>query len=167
MLNIRSTILFRTTNTLLVYLLLSLAYALVNLAFGVPLGTVYGAGGGFFVFWMLSAFTMAACGLPMEAVFALVGIRWAPFLMNVWLIVNVSGAFTSFELMPGFFKFGYATPFFNCIQGTRTILFGERSHLGLNFGVLVAWTVIGWFGLCLTTLQFIRRNRRKGLHALR
>ena len=166
-LTIPSAVLFRTINAFVVYLLLSLTYTLVNLAFGISLGTVYGAGGGFFAFWMLSFFAIAAVGLPMESLFTLIGLKWAGYFLTFWLIVNVSGSFTSFELMPGFFKYGYAIPFFNAIQGTRTILFGTRSHLGVNFGVLAAWIVVGWAGLAVMTVIQLRKNRKEGVHQLR
>ena len=159
--------LFRTLNAFLAYLLLSLTYTLVNLAFGVSIGTVYGAVGGFFAFWMLSFFAIAAVGLPMESLFTLIGVKWAGYFLTFWLIINVSGAFTSFELMPGFFKYGYGIPFFNVIQGTRHILFGTHSHLGVNFGVLAAWMVIGWAGLARMTVLQLRKNRREGVHRLR
>ena len=112
---------------------------------------------------------MGACGLIMESVFTVIGMQWTPFFLNVWLISNASGAFASFELMASFYKYGYAIPFYHCvsrcptflrsivadvptqIQGTRTIVFGTKSHLGLNFGILVAWMLVGWSGICLST----------------
>ena len=59
---------------------------------------------------------MGACGLVMEAVFTVVGMRWASFGLNVWLIANASASFGSFELMAGFYRYGYAMPFYHCVS---------------------------------------------------
>jgi hypothetical protein len=92
-------------------------YTLAILAFSIPLTSHYEtAGKGFMVFWMLNWCTMGACGLVMEAVFTVVGMRWAPFGLNVWLIANASASFGSFELMAGFYRYGYAMPFYHCVS---------------------------------------------------
>jgi hypothetical protein len=118
----------------------------------------------------------------MESVFTIIGMHWAPFFLNVWLITNASGAFASFELMAEFYKYGYAIPFYHCvsrrptplckavanrptqIQGTRTIMFGTKSHLALNFGILFAWMLVGWSGICLSTAWRIQKGKRDGVH---
>jgi hypothetical protein len=68
------------------------------------------------VLWMLNWATMGACGLIMESVFTMIGMQWAPFFLNIWLIANASGAFASFELMAEFYKYGYAIPFYHCVS---------------------------------------------------
>ncbi|KAK3173516.1 hypothetical protein OEA41_006846 [Lepraria neglecta] len=141
-LNLRSALLFRTTTALLAYFFISLWYTLINLAFGVPMGRFLGKGG-FVVFWMLNWCTMGA-----------------------GIIVNVSGAFTSFELMPGFYRYGYGFPFYNSIQGARTIIFGTKGHLGVNFGVLIAWMAVGLIGMLAFTARTMKGNERKRVHAL-
>ena len=60
--------------------------------------------------------------------------------------------------MPRFYQYGYAFPFFNAIQATRTILFNTKSHLGRNFGVLIAWMVLGLLGMAVGTRGMQRRN---------
>lgn len=107
---------------------------------------------------------MGACGLVMEAVCTVTGMEWAPFVLNIWLIANASGSFASFELMPGFFEYGYAMPFYHCIQATRTIAFGTKSHLGLNFGVLIAWMVVGLGGVYLATTWRVKKGLKTGVH---
>jgi hypothetical protein len=102
----------------------------------------------------------------MESLFTFIGLKWAGYFLSFWIIFNVSGAFTSFELMPGFYKYGYGFPFYNSIQGARAILFGTKSHLGANFGVLIAWMVAGLLGMWVGTAWVIRRNRRAGAHAV-
>jgi hypothetical protein len=60
-LNLQSALFFRFASALLSYLLISLWYSLINLAFGVPMNRTFGHGQGFILFWMLSFCTMAAC----------------------------------------------------------------------------------------------------------
>jgi hypothetical protein len=92
-------------------------YTLTVLAFGIPLDGYYTVSGrGFMALWMLNWCTMGACGLVMEAVFTVVGMQWAPFGLNIWLIANVSACFSSFEVMVGFYRYGYAMPFYHCVS---------------------------------------------------
>lgn len=102
----------------------------------------------------------------MESIFTFLGVQWAGYFLPFWIIVNVASSFTSFELMPGFYKYGYAFPFYHAIEGTRTIVFGTKNHLGRNFGVLIAWTVLGLIGMFVLTVWQLKRNLRKGTHAL-
>ena len=37
------------------------------------------------------------------------------------IIVNVSGAFTSFELMPRFYLYGYGLPFYNSVSAASLV----------------------------------------------
>jgi ABC-type polysaccharide/polyol phosphate export permease len=80
-----------------------------------------------------------------------------PFFMILWIIANVSVCFLPIEVLPGIFKYGYAGPFYNISQGVRAILFGTKNHLGLNFGVLLAWIVISMLTLPLFQ-WFMRRE---------
>lgn len=50
------------------------------------------------------------------------------------------------------------------IQGARTIIFGTKSHLGQNFGVLIAWMVVGMVGMWMNTIWVMRRDKRRGIH---
>lgn len=140
-------------------------YTLGVLAFSIPLvGHFDSRAEGFMALWMLNWCTMGACGLVMESIFTLIGMQWAPFFLNVWLIANASGSFASFESMAGFYRYGYAMPFYQCIQATRTIVFGTKSHLSVNFGVLVAWIVVGWAGIVGFTAWRIRKGKSEGRH---
>ncbi|KAF2118072.1 hypothetical protein BDV96DRAFT_680016 [Lophiotrema nucula] len=156
----------RTFSSLACYFFLSLMYTLVTLAFSIPLTGHYptSSGSGFMTLWMLNWCTMGACGLIMEAADTLIGMFWAPFFLNMWLIINASGAFASFEVMPGFYQYGYAVPFYHTIQATRTIVLGTKSHLGLNFGVLIVWMVVGLGGVYLATAWRMRESLRTGVH---
>jgi hypothetical protein len=162
---IRTMLTLRTVSSLSAYLFLSLMYTLGILAFSVPLTGYFSShAAGFMSLWMLNFLTMGACGLIMEAVFTVIGMRWAPFFLNIWLITNASASLGTFETMNRFYRYGYAMPFWQCVQATRTIVFGTKSHLGLNFGVLVIWCVVGWSGVVVYTTWRVRKSKRTGVH---
>jgi hypothetical protein len=48
-----------------------------------------------------------------------------------------------------FYKYGVGFPVANMSQAVRTIIFDTKSHLGRNFGVLLAWTVSNSFAMPL------------------
>jgi len=165
-LNLVSTLLFRFVSSIMSYLLLSLSFTLINVAFGVPLNRFFGRSG-FVVYWMLNACTMSALGLPMESLFTLIGLRWAGYFLSFWTIINVSCGFAAFDTMPTFYEYGYGFPFFNSIQGARTIVFGTKNHLGRNFGILIAWMVLGLAGIVVFTALGMRENRKRHAHVVR
>lgn len=166
-LNLESAVLFRLFCALSAYLIISLWFTLINLAFGIPMNRKFGHGAGFMVYWMLNTCTMASLGLPMESLFTLIGLKWAGYFLSFWIIVNVASSFTSLEVMPGFYSYGYGLPFFNSIQGARTIIFGTKNHLGQNFGILIAWMVVGAIGIVAFTAWTMEQNRRKKTHVVR
>ncbi|KAH7392386.1 hypothetical protein DE146DRAFT_766661 [Phaeosphaeria sp. MPI-PUGE-AT-0046c] len=156
-----STLTLRTCSSLSTYLFLSLCYTLVLLAFSLPLTGHFSSrpSHGFMALWMLNFLTMAACGFVLEAASTLAGMQFAPFFLNGWLIANASPAFGAHETMPRFYRYGYAMPFWHAAQATRTLVFGTKSHIGLNFGVLLSWCVVGWVGVVGATawrLQIIQ-----------
>ena len=53
------------------------------------------------------------------------------------------------------------------IQGARTIVFGTKNHLGRNFGVLIAWMVVGMVGVAAFTAMTLRQNQKRRQHVLR
>lgn len=146
---------WRLFMVLLTYFFLSLAYSLVSLAFQIPFSNTgsfpdtsvvnnadaYGRGT-FVVYWMLNWLGMCALGLASENVTMIIGQPWTALWLIFWVITNVSTSFYAIPLSPAFFKWGYAWPLHNVVNGSRTILFGTHSRIGLNFGVLFAWTAI-------------------------
>lgn len=68
--------------------------------------------------------------------------------------------------MPGFYSYGYGFPFYHHIQAARTLIFGTKNHLGFNFGVLLAWMVLGWLGMMILTTWNMRRNKKRKIHNL-
>ncbi|KAH8830295.1 hypothetical protein DL96DRAFT_1668205 [Flagelloscypha sp. PMI_526] len=119
----------------------ALVYSALSPAFGLPVNRTFGH----------------ACGLALEAMLTLLTIRFLPFFLLTWVVVNVSVCFFPIEVLPGIFKYGYGFPFYNVSKAVRTIVFGTHNELGLNFGVLIAWTVLS----CITfpLFQWIARRR--------
>ncbi|TFL06621.1 hypothetical protein BDV98DRAFT_600637 [Pterulicium gracile] len=155
-LSISSLVRLRVATPFFMYFFISLFYSLLNLAFQVPFNRAFGASG-FVIYWMLQWCGMLALGLALEAMLTLLTERFTPFFMVLWIIANVSVAALPVELLPGVFKYAYATPFFNLNEGSRAIIFGTKNELGLNFGVLIAWIVLS----LLTMPLFIWIKRRK------
>lgn len=148
-------IIWRWLATVVAYLFMSLAYSLVSLAFQIPFshtGTwtrtevVMNADllgyGTFPVYWMLNFVGMIALGLACENVAMIIGQPWTALWLIFWVITNVSTSFYAIPLSPGFFRWGYAWPLHQVVNASRTLLFGTKNNLGLNFGILFAWCAV-------------------------
>lgn len=146
---------WRLGMVLLTYFFLSLAYSLVSLSFQIPFSNTfprndvtvvnnpdaYGKGT-FVVYWMLNWVGMAALGLASENVTMIIGQPWTALWLIFWVISNVATSFYAIPLAPDFFRWGYAWPLHNIVEGSRTILFDTHSRIGLNFGILFTWVAI-------------------------
>ncbi|TFY73045.1 hypothetical protein EWM64_g10967, partial [Hericium alpestre] len=147
-LTLRALLLMRIIIPIIAYFIISCFYSLLNLAFQVPFNRWYGHSG-FVIYWMMSWLGMAALGLAVEAMITLLTIRFVPFFLVLWLIVNVSVCFYPIPLLPGVFRYGYAMPFYNVQRAVRTIVFGTKNQLGLNFGVQIAWIAVSLVSIVL------------------
>ncbi|KAG2164500.1 hypothetical protein D6C86_07485 [Aureobasidium pullulans] len=168
----------RWGGTVLAYLFLSLAYSLVSLAFqinfsgGNPITSTtqvteieYGnpdayGHGTFPVYWMLNFVGMCALGLASENVAMVVGQPWTGLWLIFWVITNVTTSFYDIDIEPAFFRWGYAWPLHNVVEGSRQILFGLHSRIGLNFGILFAWAAVNSavFPLACWFLMYKRKH---------
>ncbi|KAJ7275932.1 hypothetical protein C8J57DRAFT_1177506 [Mycena rebaudengoi] len=140
------------------YFFISLFYALLSLAFKVSFDRRFGRAG-FVVFWMLNWLGMTACGLALEAMITILTIRFIPFFLLPWIITNISVSIFPIPVLPGIFGYGYAAPFYNISRAVRTIVFGTKNTVGLNFGILIAWIALS----CLTMSLFQWLMRRKAI----
>lgn len=165
-------IIYRWCATITAYFFLSMSYSLVSLAFQIPFSNTappvpsplndgnghwiptepiisanYLGHATFFVYFLLNFIGMAALGLTCEnmAMFlsALSPLPYSALFLIWWVITNVSTAFYAIELASDFYRWGYAWPLRHIVEGSKTLVFGTRSRLGLNFGVLLAWVVLG------------------------
>ncbi|KAL9105289.1 MAG: hypothetical protein Q9227_009504 [Pyrenula ochraceoflavens] len=172
-LKFRQLIVWRWLATIVAYLFLSFGYSLVSLAFKISFtappaphdvvagpATAYGHGS-FPVYWMLNYIGMCALGLACENVAMIIGQPWTALWLIAWVITNVCTSFYNITLSPRFFYWGYAWPLHHIVQGSRTILFDTKSHIGENFGVLFAWTAVSTalFPFCCA---FMRWKTEKG-----
>jgi len=149
-------VMMRIVSPIVMYFFISCFYSLLSVAFQVPFNRFYGSSG-FVIYWMLSWLTMWALGSAVESVITILTPRLVPFFLLPWIIVNVSVCVFPPVLLPGIHRYGYAMPFYNTQQAVRTIIFGTRDQLGLNFGVLIAWTFVSW--CTLTLFQYIKRRQ--------
>jgi hypothetical protein len=140
------------------YIWFSLFYTLVVRAFQVPLDTAVGRAG-FVVFWILNYFTFLAIGLALEAFISLVTIRWFPFTLIGWIILNITSSFLPVTLMQPFYHWAYAWPFRLNVEASKLLFFSTQrnSILGQYFGGLIAWSVAGV--ISVTLFQLLDRWR--------
>ncbi|KAH7888592.1 hypothetical protein F5I97DRAFT_722046 [Phlebopus sp. FC_14] len=161
-LKLRSLILIRLLWPTILYLLVSLMYSLLSLAFGVPFGRKYGQAG-FVIYWMMSWVGMMALGLALESMITILTVKFIALFLILWIIANVSVAFYPIEVLPAVFRFGYAMPFYNVSKTVRTIVFDTKNQVGLNFGIQLSWVVVS----CITLPFFQWFVRRQEVEAWR
>jgi hypothetical protein len=118
-------IIWRWFSTVGAYLIMSLAYSLVPLAFQLPFSNATGpqtevatnvnayGSATFFVYWMLNFFGMIAVGVACENVAMIIGTPWTAMWLIFWVISNVSTSFYALDLAPTFYHWGYAWPLHN------------------------------------------------------
>jgi hypothetical protein len=153
-------VIWRWLATITAYIFLSLAYSFVSMAFQInffntnPItsetqvtmmeyGNPVAYGHGTFpVYWMLNFFGMIALGLACENMAMVVGMPWMGLFLIFWVISNVSTSFYDIEIAPAFYRWGYAWPLHSIVEGSRQILFGLHSRIGLDFGILIAWSAV-------------------------
>jgi len=155
-LTLRSLITTRFVSLIAAYFFISLFYSLLSLAYQVDFNRKYGASG-FVIFWMVNWAGMLAVGLALEALITILTPNFIPFFLIFWIIINVSVCSSPIEVLPNVFRYGYATPFYNISHAIRSIVFGTKNSLGLNFGVLIVWIFIS--SLTMPMLQWFVRRR--------
>ncbi|KAG8815111.1 hypothetical protein FRC17_000864 [Serendipita sp. 399] len=142
---------------IILYLPLSLIYSMISLPFKLPFGAKYSYAGGFFLFWVLNYAGMLSLGLATEFALTLLTQRFVAFFLIPFIVVNVSVSVLPHELQPWFYKYGYGFPVFNLGQAVRTIIFNTKNHLGRNFAVLIAWTILSLITVPL--MIYVTRQR--------
>jgi len=145
---------------ILLYIPLSLIYSMISLPFHLPFGAKYSYASGFFLFWCMMFVGMCALGLATEAAITLLTPRFIPFFLIPLIVINVSVAVVPNEIQPWFYKYGLGFPVANMSQAVRTIIFDTKNHLGRNFGVLLAWTVLSLITVPLFTFIMRRKEMR-------
>ncbi|KIM31251.1 hypothetical protein M408DRAFT_327517 [Serendipita vermifera MAFF 305830] len=150
---------------LILYVPISLIYSMISLPFNLPFGAKYTYAGGFFLFWCLVFVGMCSLGLATEAALTVLTTRFVAFFLIPFIIINVSVTVVPNDVQPWFYKYGLGFPISNMSQAVRTIIFNTKNHLGLNFGVLLAWTALSLITVPL--LSFIMRRKEMREEATR
>lgn len=156
---------YRPLLNMLSILILSLAFSMVSLAFQQDF-TVHFGRRGFPIFWMINFLSMWALNGASENVVGIIMNIYAPsagFWLISWVVLNSSTGISPLELCPGVFRVGWALPVNNAQMAIRTVLFGTRNRLGLNFGVLIAWVVVNWLLSfpAMATIKFLKGRQAK------
>ncbi|VDC07685.1 unnamed protein product [Peniophora sp. CBMAI 1063] len=147
-LSFTSLIAARIVNPFIIYFFMTLFYALISRGFQAPFSRFYGPAG-FLIYWMMCWMGMSALGFATESVITLTTPRLIPFFLLIWIISNVSTALLPIDLLPGFYRYGYAMPFYNVSRTVRALIFGTRNQIGLNFGVQFAWIGVSIIGIVI------------------
>ncbi|KAJ7901270.1 hypothetical protein B0H13DRAFT_2028515 [Mycena leptocephala] len=153
---LRSLVVVRLVTSTIAYFFLALFYTLLSRAFQLPFDCRFGSAG-LVIFWMLNWIGMLACGLALESMITILTVRFVPFFLIIWIISNVSVSIFPLAVLPRVFRYGYAFPFYNISRAVRTIVFGTKDDVGLNFGVLIAWVAVSC--LTLPLFQWFARRR--------
>ncbi|KAJ7136852.1 hypothetical protein C8R44DRAFT_838261 [Mycena epipterygia] len=160
-LTLGSLIRVRIATSTIAYFWIALCYTLLSRAFQLPFDRRFGSGG-FVVFWMLNWIGMLACGLALEAMITVLTVRFVPFFLIIWIISNVSVSIFPLQVLPHLYRYGYAWPFYNISRAVRTIIFGTKNDVGMNFGVLFGWVAVSCITLPL--FQWLVRRRDMAAH---
>lgn len=114
---------------------------------------------GFVVLWAFNYVGMVGVGLALEAGLSLLTPKWFPMFLITWIIINITSSFLPQVLQNEFYTWFVAFPFYNLVQAYKLILYGtQESHLlGLYFGILSAWAVVGTF--MVAAMQVLDRKR--------
>jgi hypothetical protein len=120
------------------YFFLSLLYMVLSVMWQIKFGKFYGSSG-YVMYWMLSWIAMMAFGLAVENVNNVLGPPFTPVFFVFWVITNVATGFYPVEALSNFYLWGLAWPLRHVLIGAKSLLFGTKNLLGLNFGVLLAW----------------------------
>ncbi|KJA24382.1 hypothetical protein HYPSUDRAFT_214573 [Hypholoma sublateritium FD-334 SS-4] len=155
-LSTRSLIILRYVSSFASYLVVSLFYSLLSLAFKLPLTRKFGHSG-FLVFWGLNYAGMLSVGMALEAMVTLLTPKFIAFFMLVWIITNISVTIWPIEVLPRIFHYGYGAPFYNISRAMRTILFSTKNRVGFEFGILLAWIALSCVTMPLIQI-FVRRK---------
>lgn len=161
---------YRVMASVISWFVLSLFYSLVSLAMQISMSQTFGKSG-FLVYWMTAFLTMWAVG-PINEIMAMLFIMSYPPLVGFWLlfwvIANISPTFTPMALTAKFYRYGYALPVHNSYEATKVIFFNTtKKNLGLNYGVLIAWVVIGTICLVPVSALFGKTMAKRAMEAKR
>lgn len=127
------------------YLVISLTYCLMILAFQMPYTRTFGRSG-FLVCWAFVYLTTAAFGGANENAALQIFARNKP-LIGLWIVLfmvaNLAPVFSPMALTNRFYRYGYAMPM-HCGNELLTValLNTTKRHVGWNIAILIAWILV-------------------------
>lgn len=102
-------------------------------------------GGQFALTWMAIWLVMHLNFLLIDAVTSVLPMKFMPFAILTWIIINVSSTIGPFDLSPGFYRLGYALPAYELYQLLLDIWTeGCNPPLYRELPILFAWWVVGF-----------------------
>ncbi|KAM5349206.1 hypothetical protein ACJ41O_009029 [Fusarium nematophilum] len=117
----------------------------------------------FFKTWMLFWFLMDINWQVMETFIAsYVPISYTPFFVFTWIITNVASAVFPYEVVPGFYRIGYALPSREAYSILVQIWSGCANELHIALPVLFAWWLVGH----VTAFFSVRKRCLEGMQTV-
>lgn len=138
-------LLYHITTSQIAYVVLSLIYSLMTLAFQVPVNKTFGRSG-FLVEWAFVFLTMSALGGVNENAAIQIFARYK-FAIGFWvvfhIVINVSVIFSPLVVMNNFYRYGYAMPMYQGNELLKVVFFNTyKGNMGRNIGILIVWIVL-------------------------
>ncbi|GMM34150.1 hypothetical protein DASC09_014750 [Saccharomycopsis crataegensis] len=141
----RSYLYYRLGASQVIYVFLSLAYALVGVAFGISYDAAFGKSG-FLVIWAASYLNFSALAGVNEVILPnLVAYdrSYVGYYIVGFLIINVCGITSALAVCPKFYRYSYGLPTYNFQKILVVCIFDTtKRDIGRCFGILVAWAVV-------------------------
>lgn len=166
-LRFRHYVTYRILFSQLNHFVLALVYSLMTIAFQVPIDLAYG-GVGFLILWITMFLFISASGGISECYMSIVlykdkKVLLAPFMI-FYIVINISPTFAPFVLSPGFYRYGYTMPMFNCYEALKVLFFNTwRGTLGRNYAILGAWVVVSNATLVYILWYISKKTKAKRL----
>lgn len=146
------------------YLVISLSYVVLNVAFKLDYTAAFGDSG-FLVLWAISYLTMGSLGGLNENI-ALLCFTYFPPLVGGWLVLfmamNVAPTVSSMALTNHFYRYGYALPIHNSYELVKVVFCDTyKGQMGRNFGILSVWIVISNLMIPFTMIHVSKVKARR------
>ncbi|GME73363.1 unnamed protein product [Ambrosiozyma monospora] len=159
-------IFFRIIFAMVTHLIASLAYTLVQVAFGIDIYSAYSGHTGFLVFWMVTFLLLCAVSGVNENCLFLIQVyasNMTPCFGFAWIAINVCAATYPLALAPKFYRFAYALPLLNAIELYTVILFNiyRGRQYWRNFVILIAYSIITSMLLPFTMRIFMKKQNEE------
>ncbi|ODV85383.1 hypothetical protein CANARDRAFT_181939, partial [[Candida] arabinofermentans NRRL YB-2248] len=159
----RSFIIYRLVSSQITYLVMGLAYTLVQIAFSINIYAAYNGKTGFLIFWLITYLMLSALGGVNENVVMMIQLKkpnLAPTWMLFWMILNIAPTYYPAILSPHFYRYGYALPIKNGFDLFMICLFDtyKQATLTRNILVLISWVVLMNTCLPFTMIYYSKKT---------